>query len=356
MNRRKLGRIDLQVSELCLGTLNFGWDLDEATALDILDRFHAAGGNFIQTRAVGAGGTLGADASGVSETYVGRWLKSRGIARDGVVLASRLAVASPNMRGDPFKMAASIRPSCEESLRRLNVRYLDLLVLEWSDDLSMDEALIAAETLVRAGMIRHVVASGFPVWRVMEWIGHSSRRNLCRLEAMQHEFSVVANAGVNAEAFALCRARRLGFIARSPLAGGLLAARDSAGFAPTRRQRELVHSRDEHPTATAALAEVRAIAEAQACSPASVALAWVLAHPGVSSALVDVHSPAQHDELLAGATLDLSFSDKRRLERRWRSPGERTPDDEFNGLRDEAAPYLPCPSALASPIIENINV
>lgn len=329
MNRRKLGRSDLHVSELCLGTLNFGWYTNETTAFDLLDGFFRVGGNFIQACGVGADDAYGAATTGVSESYVGRWLKARGIPRDEIVLATRQAMVPTDGRSDTFRTASAIRRSCEGSLRRLQVRYLDLLVFEWCEGASMDETLLAAETLVRAGMVRHVAVSGFPAWRVMEWIGHSGRRNLCRPEVMQNEFSLVSNAGVNAESMAVAREHRLGFLARSPLAGGFLAGRFTSRGTPDSGRARLMRHRFSTASAAAALAEVRAISHARKTSDARVALAWVLAHPTVGSALIGVNAISQLDELVGATALDLSLSDIQRLDWRWRITGGNPPDDEL---------------------------
>ncbi len=110
MNRRKLGRSDLHVSELCLGTRKFGWETREATAFDVLDGFVRVGGNFIQTCGVGAEDTHGIATIGVAEVYVGRWLKARGIPRDDIVIASRQDVSASDGRSDTFRTASSHSP------------------------------------------------------------------------------------------------------------------------------------------------------------------------------------------------------------------------------------------------------
>jgi aryl-alcohol dehydrogenase-like predicted oxidoreductase len=340
MNRRRFGRTDLTVSELCLGTLNFGWHTDEATAFAIMDGFQRAGGNFIQACGLGAGEIPGVASTGVSEAYVGRWLRARDVPRDEVVIASRHAITENELRGDIFKTASVLRRSCEESLRRLGVRFLDVLVIEWNENLPMEETLLAAGMLVRAGMVRHVVASGFPSWRVMEWIAHSSRRDLCRFEAIQNEFSLVSNAGVNAEALELARAQRLGFVARAPLAGGFLAGRYSAPFAPESGRARLLRGRFSTASAAAALAEARAIAHARKTTAGGVALAWVLAQPQVSSALIGINSLAQLEDLVAATTLDLSLSDIQRLDWRWKITGGNPPDDELAALTADQPPFV----------------
>lgn len=308
MNIRRLGRSDLQVSELCLGTANFGWGIDEAMSFDLLDAFRESGGNFIQTC-----GTASDDTE-VAESYLGRWVQSRRIQRGELVIAARYEV--PEESGDIFRTASAIRRRCEASLRQLGLRYLDLLILDWSEQLAMDEVLLAAETLVRAGLVRHFAVSGFPTWRVMEWVAHSARRNLCRIEAMQIELSLVSNAGLNLEAMALARAHRVGLVARAPLAGGLLAGRSLAGRAPAILGSET-------------LSALNQIADMHTVGPGRVAVAWVLAHPDVSSVLIGPRTVAQLEDHISAASLALTFSQLRRLDWLWRTTaGPATDDDE----------------------------
>ncbi|MGH8019636.1 MAG: aldo/keto reductase [Opitutaceae bacterium] len=162
--RRRLGRSDLLVSELCLGTLNFGWHTGEPVAFEIMDAFHAAGGNFIQACGLSSDEDFGPGSTGVSETYAGRWLRARGISRDEVVIASRHSPGLDTKRRDVFATASEIRRMCEESLRRLQVRYLDLLVLEWSENMTMDETLLGAETLFPSAQCLSRVCSVCGKW------------------------------------------------------------------------------------------------------------------------------------------------------------------------------------------------
>lgn len=321
---RRLGRSDLHVSELCLGTADFGWCINEETSLAMLDAFRAAGGNFVQTRS-GA-----ADEAAATESYLGRWLRSRGVARSEIVIASHCEITAGGEGGDVFRTASAIRRACEGSLRRMGVRYLDLLMLEWSDHLAMDEVLLAIETLVRAGLVRHFAVSGFPAWRVMEWIGHSTRRNLCRVEAMQLELSLLSNAAVSLDALALARVHRVGVLARAPLAGGALAG-GSAGRPDRRGSR------------TDTLAAVEQISATHRLGTGQVALAWVLACPEVASVLVNPRGVAQLEAHLAAASAGLPFSALRRLDSMWRSSISPPFDDEEESdcARAEPRPYAP---------------
>jgi aryl-alcohol dehydrogenase-like predicted oxidoreductase len=211
MNQRKFGRTGLSVSELCLGAMQFGWLTNSETSHGILDAYRAAGGNFIQTSTCGP-----ADAGpGLcrSEEIVGSWLQANPRARTDLVLSTRMRFARP-VPGFRSGLADSIRRQCEESLRRLHTSHLDLLVIEWSDALlPMDEVLGSIDDLVRAGKLRHVGASGFPVWRFMESLGRSARRGGCRLESFQADYSLLERAPFEPDAIELAREYRVALLA-----------------------------------------------------------------------------------------------------------------------------------------------
>lgn len=282
MNQRKFGRTDLRVSELCLGAMQFGWLTDASTTFAILDAFHAAGGNFIQAV---SDGTLGADAPAAlcrSEELLGAWLRDRCVPRETLVLGTHVRlVRAPGQSAPAF--AARVRAEIAGILRRLGTPYLDLLVCEWGEVWTPpDDALRALEELRRAGMLRHVGASGFPAWRLMECLCHSLRRDRLRFEAAQAPYSLLERAPFEPELRELVREHRLAFVAQSPLAGGVLADRFVA--APdTARARRL---QARYGGGGALLERLRAVALAHDATPAQVALAWTLRHPEVTATLL----------------------------------------------------------------------
>ena len=287
------------MSELCLDTSHFGWRVDEATSHALLDRFRGAGGTFLQTWGAAS------DDTAVSERFIGRWIQSRKVPRGEIIVACCCDIADDLGPSDVFRTTSVLRSRCEHTLRELNARYLDLLMVQWSDKLAMDEVLLAAETLVRAGLIRHFAVRDFPAWRVMEWLGHSARRNLCHIAAMQVELSLLTNAALNLESMALARAQRVGIVARAPLAGGLLAKR--------------VHDIDTQDSrAIETINLLGHVASVHGVSPAKAAVSWVLAHADVSSVLVGPHTEAQLQDHCAATSLGLTFSDLGRLDGQWK--------------------------------------
>lgn len=303
MKKRKLGRTNLDVSELCLNTTHFDWADDQDASAALLDAYFAAGGTFIQSLGVHSGSERSEFASR-SADIVGCWHQSRAIPRDRIVLASRLNLLRP-AHGGSIALANLVRECCEASLRRLRTTYLDLLIIDWEESLvPVDDLLEGISQLVRAGLVRYAVASGFPPWRVTDSLHRSTLRNQCRFEAVQSEYSLVTRARFEAEALAMCREHRLGFIARSPLAGGFLARspRDRDGDEPGRWLAE----RFGNHYGDTVFSAVSHLAEQRGTTPAQIALAWVLRHPQVTSTLVSAPSVPELHSLLQATQLQLT--------------------------------------------------
>ena len=308
MKRRQLGRTGLSVSEICFGTLNFGWSVGENQAWALLDAYRAAGGNFIQRSAVShAGGALPI-AAGASEDYVGRWWQDRGIPREELFLATRIVVQNARPHG-ASTLESYIRQSCEASLRRLRTDHLDLLLIEWSETLPLiDDILFVLSRLKRAGMVRYLGASGFPAWRLMESIHRSVQRNTERFEVLQADYSLLANTRSQRDQLHLCRDYRLGFLARSPLAGGLLVGDDKRSALSLQRTRRL---RGQYAGADVAVlrAALADIAESRNLTLAQTALAWVLTDSTVTAPVIGVSTVEHLQPLLDAASTGLTTQD-----------------------------------------------
>lgn len=294
MNKRKLGRTNLQVSELCLNATKLGWVRDEEASRALLDAYRAEGGNFIQTLGFCPSSASDQPWNSGSEELVGHWHQSRAIPRESLVLATRINLFRP-MHGGSIMFSNLIRESCESSIRRLQVKHLDLLVCEWDEQLvPLADVIEAFDQLIRAGLVRYVIAAGFPAWRVSDSLHQSSLRNRSRFEALQTEYSLIARTRFEAEALAMCREHRLGFIARSPLAGGFLAKRPLSIRELINVDRNWSNERFGNSYGDAILTALAKLAEKRAATSAQIALAWVLREPLISSALI---SPASTNEL-----------------------------------------------------------
>lgn len=314
IKQRTMGRTGLKLSELCLGTLNFGWKTDEKTAFAILDAYRDAGGNFIQAANYSPELFLPSTAVTLSEEIVGRWWTSRKLRRDEFVLSTRIYVRQPD-GADADDFIKLVDKTCRQSLERFQTDYLDMVIFEWNDDLvPMRVTAEAFDHVVRSGLARYVGAANFPTWRVVDSLGRAYLRQYCRIEALQSDYSLVTRARFEPEAMALCQEQKLGFFARSPLAGGFLARRSNLGTMFRSGRRDWLMERFDNvygETAQAAVAEVAARHDA---SSAQVALAWVLRNPAVTSAVVGVHSVAQLTELVQASSLSLSSEDLARLD------------------------------------------
>ncbi len=303
MKQRRLGRTDLQVSELCLDASAFGWRTEASPATAILDCFHQSGGNFIQTHATGGEAPGSPAAPDIAEAMVGRWIRDRHVPRTDLVLATSLTLG-PQVHAQNYgKLAAALRTACETALHSLNTPYLDLLILEWSDTLPMAETLAAAETLLRVGMFRYLGCNNFPAWRAMEWIAHSARRQVARLEVMQVGVPFPSEVGSWREARDLARQHRLGLVVRPPFHG---AARSSRHGPPALRPTTVC----DHGSA-----ELARMARERNTDPRAVALTWALADPSVSSALVQAATPAELEAFLVASQAELSIRDILRVAR-----------------------------------------
>jgi len=306
MDYRKLGRTGLKVSELCLGTMQFGWTTDETNAIAVMDAFVAAGGNFIDTADIYTmWGPRGLAAAGESEEIIGRWMRARK-NRDAIVLATKVRGRMwEGPDGEGLSRARVIR-CCEDSLRRLQVDHIDLYQCHWADlDTPIDETLGALDDLVRAGKVRYIGASNYPAWRLMEALGQSDRLNAARFVSYQPHYSLLERAGFEIEAMPLCKHHGLGVIPYSPLAGGFLTGkyRPGAKVESTRAGDMKEYANDRGFAVIAALEQ---IGRAHHKSVAETALAWLLTNPVVTAPIVGANTAAQLKNSLGAVGYRLS--------------------------------------------------
>ncbi len=303
MDRRHIGRSDLTVAPFCLGGNVFGWTADEAASFAILDRFVESGFDFIDTADVYSRWAPG-HVGGESETVIGKWLAARPGARDRIVLATKVGM---DLGGAGQGLsAAHIERACEASLRRLGVDRIDLYQSHLDDaTVPLEETLRAHERLITAGKVRAIGASNYTAARLAEALGIAASAGLPRYECLQPDYSL-AQRGYEAELEPLCRAEQIGVIGYFSLAAGFLtgkyrSARDAAG-----RARENRVAKYLNPRGLALLDVLDAVAQACGASPAQVALAWIIARPGITAPIASATSVAQLDELLGAVRLTLA--------------------------------------------------
>ncbi len=311
MDMRQLGRSELRVAPLCLGGNVFGWTIDEPTSFAVLDRFVEGGLNFIDTADVYSTWKPG-NAGGESETIIGRWMKARG-NRDRVVIATK--VGSDMGVGKKGLSADYIRSAVDASLRRLQAETIDLYQSHTDDaGMPLDETLGAYARLIEAGKVRAIGASNYSAPRLQEALDISARENLPRYESLQPEYNLYERAGYEAELEPLCREHRIGVIGYFSLAAGFLTGkyrseRDFGKSARGGRMSKYLNERGHR-----ILGALDAVAGEAGATPAQLALAWLIARPGVTAPIASATSVEQVDDLVAATRLRLDPDAIRRLD------------------------------------------
>ncbi len=304
MQYRQLGRTALQVSQLCLGTMNFGPNTSEPDAFAIMDRAIDAGINFFDT-ADQYGGTSGV---GATEEIIGRWLAARSGIRDKIVLATKLYEPmsdDPNNRG---LSAYHIRRACDASLRRLQTDHIDLYQMHHIDRLApWDEVWQAMETLIAQGKISYVGSSNFPGWTIAKACEQAAHRTSLGLVSEQSLYNLTERS-IELEVIPACESYGVGLLPWSPLGGGILAG-VLDGATTGRRSGPGMAERVE-------AMRPQLVAWEQQCAslghhPADVGLAWLLHQPAVTAPIIGPRSVEQLDRAIESTaiTLDREFLD-----------------------------------------------
>ena len=302
---RKMGRTGLNVSEFCLGTMQWGWTADEAAGVAVMDAFMAAGGNFIDTADIYSSWAEN-NPGGVSEEIIGRWMRARGNRHD-IVLATKVRGRMwPGPNGEGLSRLHIVR-ACEDSLRRLQTEYIDLYQTHWFDtDTPIDETLEALDWLVRQGKVRYIGCSNYPAWRLMESLWVSDRRNLARYDCIQPHYSLVHRAEFEREVQEVCMTFGLGVIPYSPLAGGFLTGKYRRGAETASARAAGIKNRYMNDAGWAVLDAVEQVAQQRGATAAQIALAWQLNQPHITAPIIGANTPQQLGDALGASGLALS--------------------------------------------------
>ncbi len=305
MNYRKLGRTGLKVSELCLGTMQWGWTADVNTSFDVMDAFVESGGNFIDTADIYSRWVEGNDG-GVSEEIIGRWMKVRA-NRQNIVLATKVRGRmwdGPN--GEGLSRAHIIR-ACEDSLSRLQTDYIDLYQTHFYDaETPIDETMDALDTLVRQGKVRYVGCSNYPAWRLMQALWASDSRGKARYDSIQPHYNLVNRAEFERELKDVVTEYGLGVIPYSPLAGGFLTGKYERDSVANSVRAEGIRDQYFNEAGWTTLDAVKAVADETDSTPVAVSLAWLLAQPFMTSPIIGANTVEQLAGSLAATELSLS--------------------------------------------------
>jgi len=301
MEHVNLGRTGLPVSRLCLGTMTFGLQCDEASSFAILDAASEAGITFIDTADVYPLGGSGPEV-GRTEEIVGRWLQGR---RDDFIVATKSVGPMGARRWDRGASRKHILDAVDASLRRLGTDYIDLYQLHGPDPTTpIEETLGALDDVVRQGKVRYIGCSNFPAWMVARALGRSEALGLARFDSVQPRYNLLYRRN-ELELFPLCQLDGVGVIPYNPLAGGLLTGkhrpsegpgegRFTLGTAGGRYQDRYWHDRE-----FATVEELRPVAADAGISMTQMAIAWCLAQPAITSPIIGASRPEQLADAVA---------------------------------------------------------
>jgi aryl-alcohol dehydrogenase-like predicted oxidoreductase len=310
VQKRPLGKSSLSVAPLAFGGNVFGWSADEKRSFELLDAFVDAGGNLIDTADVYSAWVPG-NRGGESETIIGKWLKRSG-KREQVVIATKVA----KWAEQPGLSPVNIHQAVDSSLRRLQIDCIDLYQAH-EDDASVPlvETLDAFARLIAAGKVRVIGASNYGAARFADALAVSKQHGLPRFESLQPEYNLVSRDGYEKELEPLIRAEHIGVISYYALASGFLSGkyRSAADLAKSTARGGAV-KKFLNPHGLQVLAALDAVAASHHATPAQVALAWLIARPGLTAPIVSATSVEQLRELLGATSLQLSHDEIAQLD------------------------------------------
>ncbi|MDH4076321.1 MAG: aldo/keto reductase [Acidimicrobiia bacterium] len=321
MRHVTLGRTGLPVSRLCLGTMTFGLQCDEAASFAILDAAAEAGITFLDTADVYPLGGTGAEV-GRTEEIIGRWLQGK---RDDFIVATKCVGVMSRRRWDRGASRKHIKDAVEASLRRLGTDRIDLYQLHSDDpDTPIEESLSALDDLVHQGKIGYVGCSNFASWQLALSLGRSEARNLARFDCIQPRYNLLYRRN-ELELFPLCEQEGIGVIPYNPIAGGMLSGKHRPGAATEGTRFTLgsaagrYQDRYWHDPVFDTVEELKRLAEEAGMPLVTLAVAWCLAQPAITSPIIGASRPDQLQASIAALDVTLDADLYRRIDEATRS-------------------------------------
>ena len=314
------GRTGLKVTELCLGTMTFGFQCDEAESFAILDAAFEAGITFIDTADFYPNGHTG-ELLGDTERIIGRWMAASPGRRSDVIVATKFYAP---MGKNPWDSGASrkhIIAAVDASLARLQTEYLDLYQIHfWDADTPLDETLGALDDLVHAGKVRYVGCSNYLAWQLARAIGRSEARDIVRYESVQPRYNLLYR-NAERELFPLCEHDNVAVIPYNPLAGGFLTGKHkgvdeltAGGRFEHGSQAERYRERYWDEDKFSVVERMKPLAESAGISMAEMAVGWTLANPAVTAPIIGASKPSQLADAIAAAETALDPDLKAQLD------------------------------------------
>jgi aryl-alcohol dehydrogenase (NADP+) len=317
MDHARLGRTGLQVSRLCLGTMTFGLQSDESTAVAILDRAAEGGIDFLDTSdAYPLGGDL--STRGITEEILGRWLQGK---RDRFIVATKCFAPTGPAPFDAGNSRKHILAAVDASLRRLQTDYIDLYQLHGYDRATpIDETLSALDDLVHAGKVRYVGCSNFLTYQLVRAIGRSETLRLARFDSVQPRYNLLFRQ-IEREMLPFCHEEGVGVIPYNPIAGGLLSGKHARTAPPPEGTRFTLGSAAQsyqdrywHDREFDTVDALRKLAGQAGVSLVTLAVAWVLANQAITAPIIGASRPEQLDASLAAVGFALGDDLKGQLD------------------------------------------
>lgn len=305
MQTRRMGRTGLYVTPICFGGNVLGWTTDHQRSFEVLDAFVAGGGNFIDTADVYSRWAPG-HVGGESEVILGDWMQARQNRHD-VIVATKVGMRmSDDANGEGLSRYRIIK-HVEDSLKRLKTDYIDLYQAH-ADDVNtpLDETLRAFDDLVSSGKVRYIGASNYSAWRLTKALWVSDSLNVARYDCVQPRYNLVMRADYERELEPMCISEGVGVITYSSLASGFFSGKYKAGQPlPETPRAGGVQNNYMNDRGFKILAEVERVAAELNTTPGQVALAWIMARPGITAAIASGTTVAQVQDLTASANLVL---------------------------------------------------
>jgi aryl-alcohol dehydrogenase-like predicted oxidoreductase len=303
MTKRHLGHTDLEVPPIMLGGNVFGWTVSEADSFNLLDRAFDAGLNFIDTADVYSRWAPG-HTGGESETIIGKWFARSG-KRDQVIIATKVGMDMGD--GKIGLSPKHIRESVEGSLKRLQTDRIDLYQSHKDDENTpMAATLSAFDQLIKEGKVRYIGASNFTGARLREAMETSAIEGLAAYQSLQPHYNLVERAGYESDLAPVVAEFGLGAIPYFALAAGFLSGKYKSAADAEGKARGKAVAKYLNDRGFAVVAEVEAIARETNSTPTAVALAWLIAQPGITAPIASASSEQQLPDLVAATRLALN--------------------------------------------------